>query len=104
MATVLTERPGTLAFDAEYSQCIVNNVTAHFDEVFKVKGNATKADVFHVLSGMWKTPTENPYRAVFMWIGGFLPSELLKPSDTASGLISPMDARRRDDSDPNDSR
>ncbi|KAF3623816.1 hypothetical protein FXO38_30569 [Capsicum annuum] len=37
---------------------IVNNVTAHFHEVFKVKGNATKADVFHVLSGMWKTPTE----------------------------------------------
>ncbi|KAF3648199.1 Transcription factor HBP-1b(c1) [Capsicum annuum] len=91
---------GTLAFDAEYSRwleehnkhinelrnavnshasdpelrSIVNNVTAHFDEVFRVKGNAAKADVFHVLSGMWKTPAER----CFMWIGGFRPSELLK--------------------------
>ena len=53
---------------------IVNNVTAHYDEVFRVKGNAAKADVFHVLSGMWKTPAER----CFMWIGGFRPSELLK--------------------------
>ncbi|XP_075103278.1 TGACG-sequence-specific DNA-binding protein TGA-2.1-like [Nicotiana tabacum] len=91
---------GPLAFDAEYSRwleehnkhinelrtavnahasdpelrSIVNNVTAHFDEVFRVKGNAAKADVFHVLSGMWKTPAER----CFMWIGGFRPSELLK--------------------------
>ncbi|XP_055804920.1 TGACG-sequence-specific DNA-binding protein TGA-2.1-like [Solanum dulcamara] len=90
----------TLAFDAEYSRwleehnkhinelrtavnshasdpelrSIVNNVTAHYDEVFRVKGNAAKADVFHVLSGMWKTPAER----CFMWIGGFRPSELLK--------------------------
>ncbi|MCD9640116.1 TGACG-sequence-specific DNA-binding protein TGA-2.1 [Datura stramonium] len=91
---------GSLAFDAEYSRwleehnkhinelrtavnshasdpelrSIVNNVTAHFDEVFRAKGNAAKADVFHVLSGMWKTPAER----CFMWIGGFRPSELLK--------------------------
>ncbi|XP_060177260.1 TGACG-sequence-specific DNA-binding protein TGA-2.1 [Lycium barbarum] len=91
---------GPLAFDAEYSRwleehnkhitelrtavnshasdpelrSIVNNVTAQFDEVFRVKGNAAKADVFHVLSGMWKTPAER----CFMWIGGFRPSELLK--------------------------
>ncbi|XP_055808284.1 TGACG-sequence-specific DNA-binding protein TGA-2.1-like [Solanum dulcamara] len=91
---------GTLAFDAEYSRrleehnkhinelgtavnshasdpelrSIVNNVTAHYDEVFRMKGNAAKADVFHVLSGMWKPPSER----CFMWIGGFRPSELLK--------------------------
>nr|GMC88625.1 TGACG-sequence-specific DNA-binding protein TGA-2.1 [Ipomoea batatas] len=53
---------------------IVDNVTAHFDEVFKLKGNAAKSDVFHVLSGMWKSPAER----CFMWIGGFRPSELLK--------------------------
>ncbi|CAN4118656.1 unnamed protein product [Withania somnifera] len=91
---------GSLAFDAEYGRwfeehnkhinelrtavnshagdpelrSVVNNVTAQFDEVFRVKGNAAKADVFHVLSGMWKTPAER----CFMWIGGFRPSELLK--------------------------
>ncbi|XP_055807919.1 TGACG-sequence-specific DNA-binding protein TGA-2.1-like [Solanum dulcamara] len=91
---------GTLAFDAEYSRwleehnihinelrtavnshasepelrSIVDNVNAHYDEVFRVKGNAAKADVFHVLSGMWKTPAER----CFMWIGGFRPSQLLE--------------------------
>ncbi|XP_049402391.1 TGACG-sequence-specific DNA-binding protein TGA-2.1-like [Solanum stenotomum] len=53
---------------------IVDSVIAHYDDVFRVKGNAAKADVFHVLSGMWKTPAER----CFMWIGGFRPSELLK--------------------------
>lgn len=91
---------GALAFDVEYArwleeqnrqinelraavsshasdselQTVVGNVTAHFDEVFKLKGTAAKADVFHVLSGMWKTPAER----CFMWIGGFRSSELLK--------------------------
>ncbi|KAL3533540.1 hypothetical protein ACH5RR_007061 [Cinchona calisaya] len=52
----------------------VDNVTAHFNDIFRVKGTAAKADVFHILSGMWKTPAER----CFMWIGGFRPSELLK--------------------------
>ncbi|KAM3349108.1 hypothetical protein ACQJBY_022322 [Aegilops geniculata] len=47
---------------------------SHYDEIFKQKGNAAKADVFHVLSGMWKTPAER----CFLWLGGFRPSELLK--------------------------
>ncbi|XP_044469725.1 transcription factor TGA4-like [Mangifera indica] len=33
-----------------------------------------KADVFHVMSGMWKTVAER----FFFWRGGFRPSELLK--------------------------
>lgn len=92
--------PGALAFDAEYarwleeqSRCInelrsavnshvgdtelriiVDNVMTHFDEIYRLKGNAAKADVFHILSGMWKTPAER----CFMWIGGFRSSELLK--------------------------
>lgn len=53
---------------------MVDNVAKHFNEIFRLKGNAAKADVFHILSGMWKTPAER----CFLWIGGFRPSELLK--------------------------
>ncbi|KAH6817666.1 TGACG motif-binding factor 6 [Perilla frutescens var. frutescens] len=91
---------GALAFDVEYARwmeeqnklinelrtsvnshasdselrTIVDNVTTHFYDVFRLKGNAAKVDVFHILSGMWKTPAER----CFMWLGGFRPSELLK--------------------------
>lgn len=61
------------ANDAEL-RAIVDNVTTHFYDVFRLKTNAAKADVFHILSGMWKTPAER----CFMWLGGFRPSELLK--------------------------
>ncbi|XP_019442921.1 PREDICTED: transcription factor TGA2.3-like isoform X1 [Lupinus angustifolius] len=53
---------------------IVDNVMTQFDEIFKLKGIAAKADVFHILSGMWKTPAER----CFIWIGDFRSSELLK--------------------------
>lgn len=59
---------------------IADNVTAHYDEVFRMKGNAAKADVVHVLSGMWKTPAER----FCMWIGGFRPSLLLKVTSSYS--------------------
>uniref|UniRef100_A0A2P2M0Y4 Uncharacterized protein MANES_09G004500 n=4 Tax=Rhizophora mucronata TaxID=61149 RepID=A0A2P2M0Y4_RHIMU len=91
---------GALAFDVEYAQwleehnrqinelraavdshagdtqlrTIVDNFTAHYNDIFRLKGVAAKADVFHILSGMWKTPAER----CFMWIGGFRSSELLK--------------------------
>nr|AHN63210.1 transcription factor TGA2 [Salvia miltiorrhiza f. alba] len=91
---------GALAFDVEYARwteeqnklvnelrtavnshasdtelrIIVDSVTTHFNDVFRLKTNAAKADVFHILSGMWKTPAER----CFMWLGGFRPSELLK--------------------------
>ncbi|XP_058107472.1 transcription factor TGAL1 isoform X9 [Magnolia sinica] len=91
---------GALAFDIEYSrwleehnrqvnelrvavnshagdgelQSIVDSVIAHYDDIFRLKGVAAKADVFHILSGMWKTPAER----CFMWLGGFRSSELLK--------------------------
>lgn len=91
---------GALAFDAEYSRwleeqnrqinelrtgvnahaseddlrVIVDGVLAHYEEIFRLKGIAAKADVFHILSGMWKTPAER----CFMWLGGFRSSELLK--------------------------
>ncbi|CAI9099610.1 OLC1v1036459C1 [Oldenlandia corymbosa var. corymbosa] len=95
-----TSGNGAMAFDVEYARwleehnrhindlrtavnahagdsdlrVIVDNVTAHYNEIFRIKGTAAKADVFHILSGMWKTPAER----CFMWIGGFRPSELLK--------------------------
>ncbi|KAJ8770487.1 hypothetical protein K2173_017978 [Erythroxylum novogranatense] len=91
---------GALAFDVEYARwleehnkqiselraavnshagdtelrTIVDNASTHFNDIFRLKGIAAKADVFHILSGMWKTPAER----CFMWIGGFRSSELLK--------------------------
>ncbi|XP_073014675.1 transcription factor HBP-1b(c38)-like isoform X3 [Primulina eburnea] len=107
---------GALAFDAEYARWmeeqnrhinelrtavnsrtndaelrnIVNNVITHFNDVFRLQGNAAKADVFHILLGMWKTPAER----CFLWIGGFRPSELLKQSShqAEDALSQGMDA------------
>ncbi|VAH76269.1 unnamed protein product [Triticum turgidum subsp. durum] len=96
---------GALAFDTEYARwleehnrqvnelraavnahagdtelrSVVEKIMSHYDEIFKQKGNAAKADVFHVLSGMWKTPAER----CFLWLGGFRPSELLKVCNAA---------------------
>ncbi|KGN47762.1 transcription factor TGA2 [Cucumis sativus] len=53
---------------------VVDGILVHYDELFRLKGNAAKADVFHLLSGMWKTPAER----CFLWLGGFCSSELLK--------------------------
>ncbi|XP_071713806.1 transcription factor TGA4-like [Rutidosis leptorrhynchoides] len=45
----------------------------HYFELFRLKAEAAKADVFYLMNGMWKTPVER----FFQWIGGFRPSELL---------------------------
>ncbi|GJP36632.1 hypothetical protein CLOM_g21116 [Closterium sp. NIES-68] len=92
--------PGAAAFDMEYARwveeqhrmmcelrsalqsrlgdqelCVlVEAIMTHYDELFRVKAVAAKADVFHLISGMWKTPAER----CFLWMGGFRPSELLK--------------------------
>ncbi|XP_075502428.1 transcription factor TGA2.2-like [Primulina tabacum] len=91
---------GALAFDVEYARwleennrrinelrgavnshagdgelrIIVEGIVAQYDDIFRIKGDAAKADVFHILSGMWKTPAER----CFLWLGGFRSSELLK--------------------------
>ncbi|KAF5194094.1 Transcription factor like, partial [Thalictrum thalictroides] len=44
---------------------IVDGIMVHYDEIFKLKSVAAKADVFHILSGMWKTPAER----CFLWLG-----------------------------------
>ncbi|XP_058073512.1 bZIP transcription factor TGA10-like isoform X2 [Magnolia sinica] len=52
----------------------VDNCLAHYDELMNMKSMVVKSDVFHIVSGMWKTPAER----CFMWMGGFRPSELIK--------------------------
>lgn len=52
----------------------VDNCLAHYDELMNVKSMIVKSDVFHIVSGMWKTPAER----CFMWMGGFRPSDLIK--------------------------
>ncbi|KAJ1258926.1 hypothetical protein BS78_10G113400 [Paspalum vaginatum] len=91
---------GALAFDLEYARwldehqrhmndlrvalsaqigdddlrVLVDGVMLHYDQMFRLKSSAARADVFHVLSGMWLSPAER----FFMWLGGFRSSELLK--------------------------
>ncbi|KAL5974678.1 Transcription factor tgal4 [Asimina triloba] len=56
---------------------ILDGCLSHYDEIFRLKGAAAKADVFHLMTGMWTTPAER----CFLWMGGFRPSELLKVCD-----------------------
>ncbi|BAS91227.1 transcription factor TGAL6 [Oryza sativa Japonica Group] len=46
----------------------------NYNRLFEMKEEAANSDVFYIMSGMWKTPTER----FFLWIGGFRPSEVLK--------------------------
>lgn len=92
--------PGVAAFDMEYARwvekqnlllcklrsalavdaadidlhAVVEKGITQYDDLFCLKSSAVKADVFHIVSGMWKTPAER----CFMWMGGFRPSDLLK--------------------------
>ncbi|CAH9134990.1 unnamed protein product [Cuscuta epithymum] len=61
----------------------VDNCLAHFDQMINLKAIILKSDVFHLVSGMWKTPAER----CFMWMGGFRPSEVLK---VIIGQIEPI--------------
>ena len=63
---------------------LVDGGMAHYDDIFRLKAVAAKADVFHLVSGMWKTPAER----CFMWMGGFRPSELLKVRNLSMLVIS----------------
>ncbi|CAH8326842.1 unnamed protein product [Eruca vesicaria subsp. sativa] len=95
-----TMNPGIAAFEMEYGHWIeeqnkqifelrtvlhghvtdvelrslVENTMKHYFELFRMKSAAAKADVFFVMSGMWRTSAER----FFLWIGGFRPSDLLK--------------------------
>ncbi|XP_044470290.1 transcription factor TGA1-like isoform X1 [Mangifera indica] len=53
---------------------LVEGGLSYYFELFRMKSTAAKADVFYIMSGMWRTAAER----FFFWIGGFRPSELLK--------------------------
>ncbi|PHU20265.1 Transcription factor TGA7 [Capsicum chinense] len=99
MGILGTINPGIAAFEIEYShwveeqqkknaelrsilqspvsdmelQLLVENVLSHYFNLFRMKADAAKADVFYLMSGMWRTSVER----FFLWIGGFKPSELI---------------------------
>lgn len=52
---------------------LVESCLNHYANLFRMKSDAAKADVFYLISGIWRTCTER----FFQWIGGFRPSELL---------------------------
>ncbi|XP_057467050.1 bZIP transcription factor TGA10-like [Actinidia eriantha] len=52
----------------------VDNCLAHYDELMNLKSMVAKSDVFHLVSGIWKSPAER----CFLWIGGFRPSDVIK--------------------------
>ncbi|CAA7407982.1 unnamed protein product [Spirodela intermedia] len=52
----------------------IDSCVAHYDEMIILKSIVAKSDVFHLVSGIWKSPAER----CFMWLGGFRPSELIK--------------------------
>ncbi|XP_044977627.1 transcription factor LG2-like isoform X2 [Hordeum vulgare subsp. vulgare] len=53
---------------------VVEECMQHYDELFQLKAELARSDVFHLLTGAWATPAER----CFFWMGGFRPSELLK--------------------------
>ncbi|KAL0327029.1 UNVERIFIED_CONTAM: Transcription factor PERIANTHIA [Sesamum angustifolium] len=55
-------------------QLIVDGVMSHYDEIFQLKSSGAKSDIFHILSGVWKSPAER----CLMWLGGSRSSEVLK--------------------------
>ncbi|CAH2038584.1 unnamed protein product [Thlaspi arvense] len=63
---------------------IVDGYIAHFDEIFRLKAVAAKADVFHLIIGTWMSPAER----CFIWMAGFRPSDLIKILVTQMDLLT----------------
>uniref|UniRef100_A0A0D9XF37 DOG1 domain-containing protein n=1 Tax=Leersia perrieri TaxID=77586 RepID=A0A0D9XF37_9ORYZ len=55
-------------------QMYVDSCVAHHAEVAAIKEGVIKGDVFHLISGVWRSPAER----CFLWMGGFRPSEAIK--------------------------
>ncbi|XP_028771891.1 transcription factor TGA3 [Neltuma alba] len=94
-----TINPGIAAFEMEYGQWVeeqhrqsaklrnavqtesspgelhqlVESILNHYSNLFRMKADAAKADVFYLISGVWKASVER----LFLWIGGSRPSQLL---------------------------
>jgi transcription factor TGA len=58
----------------EQLQSLVSGGMAQHEELLSLKGAMARADVFHILSGLWVSPAER----CFLWLGGFRPSEVIK--------------------------
>ncbi|KAL1361418.1 hypothetical protein HN51_009804 [Arachis hypogaea] len=52
---------------------IVESYMSHYDELFRLKAEGAKWDVFHIMNGTWTSPAER----CFLWMGGFRPSDLV---------------------------
>uniref|UniRef100_A0A453DA90 Transcription factor TGA4 n=1 Tax=Aegilops tauschii subsp. strangulata TaxID=200361 RepID=A0A453DA90_AEGTS len=64
-------QPGQATSELEL-EVMVQTGLANYDNLFQIKGAAAQADVFCVMSGLWRSPAER----FFLWIGGFRPSEV----------------------------
>ncbi|OEL25044.1 Transcription factor HBP-1b(c38), partial [Dichanthelium oligosanthes] len=53
---------------------IVEECMRHYDELFHLRAMLARADVFHLMTGLWATAAER----CFLWMGGFRPSEIIK--------------------------
>ncbi|MFS7953065.1 putative transcription factor TGA like domain-containing protein [Helianthus anomalus] len=51
----------------------VDSSLNHYYDLFQMKANAMKANVFYFMYGMWRTPIKR----IFQWLGGPRPSELI---------------------------
>lgn len=52
---------------------LVESSLNHYSNLFRIKADAAKTDVFYLISGAWKASIER----LFLWIGGSRPSQLL---------------------------
>lgn len=52
---------------------LVEGCLNHYSNLFRMKADAAKIDVFYLISGVWKASVER----LFLWIGGSRPSQLL---------------------------
>lgn len=71
-------------------QILVDGGLNHYYNLFRIKAEAAKADVFYLISGMWRTSVER----FFLWIGGFRPSELL---NVIIPQLEPLNSQQLDD-------
>jgi transcription factor TGA len=52
---------------------LVETSLNQYSNLFRMKAEAAKADVFYLISGAWKSSVER----LFLWIGGSRPSQIL---------------------------
>ncbi|CAJ2648521.1 unnamed protein product [Trifolium pratense] len=62
----------TNASDIQF-HLLVESSLNQYSNLFRMKAEAAKADVFYLISGAWKSSVER----LFLWIGGSRPSQIL---------------------------